>query len=84
MESYNENSTSSTKNNKARSNKSNGHDYLLESESDVDMLYFPIYEGESFTFFNAIFNGADSFISIGVALLFIYNSYVFPKENKEG
>jgi len=25
----------------------------------VDMLYFPMYQGESFTFFNAIFNGAD-------------------------
>ncbi len=46
----------------------------------VDMLYFPIYEGESFTFFNAIFNGADSWITIGVALLFIYNKQAFPKE----
>lgn len=46
----------------------------------VDMLYFPIYEGESFTFFNAIFNGADSFITIGVALLFIFNKQAFPKE----
>jgi len=49
----------------------------------VDMLYFPIYEGESFTFFNAIFNGADSFITIGVALLFIYSKQAFPKEEKE-
>jgi len=48
----------------------------------VDMLYFPMYEGESFTFFNAIFNGADSWISIGVVLLFIYNKYAFPKEVK--
>lgn len=48
----------------------------------VDMLYFPIYEGEKFTFFNAIFNGADSFITTGVALLIIYNKYAFPKENK--
>lgn len=46
----------------------------------VDMLYFPIYEGESFTFFNAIFNGADSFITIGVILLFIFNKQAFPKE----
>lgn len=45
----------------------------------VDMLYFPIYEGESFTFFNAIFNGADSFITIGVILLFIFNKQAFPK-----
>ncbi|REH56633.1 signal peptidase II [Tenacibaculum gallaicum] len=49
----------------------------------VDMLYFPIYEGESFTFFNAIFNGADSWITIGVALLFIFNKQAFPKEEKE-
>ena len=49
----------------------------------VDMLYFPLYEGESFTFFNAIFNGADSWITIGVILLFIFNKQAFPKEEKE-
>ena len=49
----------------------------------VDMLYFPMYESESFTFFNAIFNGADSWISIGVVLLFIFNKQAFPKEVKE-
>lgn len=49
----------------------------------VDMLYFPMYEGESFTFFNAIFNGADSWISIGVVLLFIFHKQAFPKEEKE-
>jgi len=49
----------------------------------VDMLYFPLYKGESFTFFNAIFNGADSWITIGVALLFIFNKYAFPKTKKE-
>ncbi|MDX8554806.1 lipoprotein signal peptidase [Tenacibaculum sp. 1B UA] len=48
----------------------------------VDMLYFPIYEGESFTFFNAIFNGADSWITIGVALLFLFNKQAFPKEEE--
>jgi len=48
----------------------------------VDMLYFPIYEGENFTFFNAVFNGADSFITIGVALLFIFNKQAFPPEKK--
>ena len=49
----------------------------------VDMLYFPIYEGESFTFFNAIFNGADSFITIGVALLFIFNKQAFPNDKPQ-
>ena len=48
----------------------------------VDMLYFPIYVGETFTFFNAIFNGADSFITIGVILLFIFNKQAFPPEEK--
>ena len=48
----------------------------------VDMLYFPMYEGESFTFFNAIFNGADSWITIGVILLFLFNKHAFPKEEK--
>lgn len=46
----------------------------------VDMLYFPMYKGENFTFFNAIFNGADSCISIGVVLLFLFNKHAFPKE----
>ncbi len=46
----------------------------------VDMLYFPMYEGEHFTFFNAIFNAADSWITIGVGLLFIYSKYAFAKE----
>lgn len=57
----------------------------------VDMLYFPMWEGilpnwipfvggDHFTFFNAIFNGADSFITIGVLLLFIFNKQAFPKE----
>ncbi len=45
----------------------------------VDMLYFPLYKGENFTFFNAIFNGADSWISIGVILLFVYHKQAFPK-----
>ncbi len=49
----------------------------------VDMLYFPMYKGESFTFFNAIFNGADSWITIGVILLFILNKQAFPKEEKK-
>ena len=48
----------------------------------VDMLYFPMYEGESFTFFNAIFNGADSWITIGVILLFLFHKQAFPKEVK--
>jgi signal peptidase II len=58
----------------------------------VDMLYFPMWEGylpkwlpffggDYFTFFNAIFNGADSWITIGVIILFLFNKQAFPKED---
>ena len=57
----------------------------------IDMFYFPIWQGtlpdwipfiggDFFTFFQYIFNPADAFISIGVALLFIYSNHAFPKE----
>lgn len=57
----------------------------------VDMLYFPIWEGNlptwlpvvggnHFTFFNAIFNVADSAISIGVMILLVFSNVLFPKK----
>ena len=57
----------------------------------VDMFYFPMWQGtlpewipfvggDFFTFFQYIFNPADAFISIGVALLFIFSKEAFPKE----
>lgn len=57
----------------------------------VDMFYFPIWEGilpdwipfiggEMYTFFQYIFNPADSYITIGVVLLFIFSKQAFPKE----
>jgi signal peptidase II len=61
----------------------------------VDMFYFPFIEnailpewvpfigGEPFTFFQYIFNPADSYISIGVALLFIFSKQAFPKDEKK-
>lgn len=57
----------------------------------VDMLYFPLYNGtlpewipiwggKYFTFFDPVFNIADSAISVGVALLLIFNKKAFPKK----
>ena len=58
----------------------------------VDMLYFPFVEngtlpswipfigGKTFTFFNAIFNVADTAISTGVGILIFFNKKAFPKE----
>jgi signal peptidase II len=60
----------------------------------VDMFYFPMIQngvfpswipfigGETFTFFNAIFNVADFAISCGVGILIVFNKTVFPKEEK--
>lgn len=58
----------------------------------VDMLYFPLYDGilpewmpiwggERFVFFEPVFNIADSAISLGFALLILFNKKAFPKED---
>lgn len=61
----------------------------------VDMFYFPIYEGnfpewfpiwggEHFEFFNAIFNFADMAISFGVGIILVFQTYFFkPKANSQ-
>ncbi len=59
----------------------------------VDMLYFPIIEsewpswvpfwgGESFKFFAPIFNLADAAVTIGVALILIFQKRFFPKDDE--
>ena len=59
----------------------------------VDMLYFPLWKGylpewipfwggKYFTFFEPVFNIADSAISVGVAMLLLFSKRAFPKENK--
>lgn len=56
----------------------------------VDMLYFPIFEGnfpdwmpiwggKTFKFFNAIFNVADVSISTGIGILIVFNKKAFAK-----
>jgi len=58
----------------------------------VDMLYFPLYQGvlpewipvmggKYFTFFEPVFNVADSAICIAVTILIAFNKRVFPKED---
>mgnify|MGYP001206351727 FL=1 len=56
----------------------------------VDMLQFPMFSwewpswipyfgGESFTFFEPVFNIADSVITIGITMMIIFNKSFFPK-----
>jgi signal peptidase II len=59
----------------------------------VDMFYFPLWKGyfpdwvpvwggEYFIFFRPVFNVADSAISIGVALILIFQAAIFKTEEK--
>ncbi len=60
----------------------------------VDMLYFPLYDGvlpswipfwggDHFSFFDPVFNFADTAISTGVILLLLFNKKAFPNEDKQ-
>lgn len=57
----------------------------------VDMLYFPLWQGylpewlpirggQFFTFFEPVFNIADSSITIGFILMLLFNRHAFKKE----
>jgi len=67
-----------------------GYSSLLHGKV-VDMLYFPVIKGhfpswfpfwggEDFLFFRPVFNIADSAITIGVALILIYQKRYFKEE----
>ncbi|WP_421920985.1 lipoprotein signal peptidase [Marinifilum sp.] len=60
----------------------------------VDMLYFPLikgtfpdwfpfWKGEQFVFFRPVFNVADSYITIGVAFILLFQRKYFIKDQKD-
>lgn len=70
-----------------------GYGTLLHGKV-VDMLYFPLWKGylpewipiwggKYFTFFEPVFNIADSSITIGFVLMILFNREVFKKEEKK-
>ena len=69
----------------------NGYESLFYGHV-VDMLQFPMFSwewphwipyfgGESFTFFEPVFNIADSAISIGVGIMLVFNRKIYPENS---
>ena len=74
--------------NVASFNPGNGYETLFHGNV-VDMLQFPMLTwewpnwlpfvgGESFTFFEPVFNIADTAISTGVGIMLVFNKRIFP------
>ena len=70
--------------------KSGGYESIFYGKV-VDMIQFtfyddvlpdwiPIWGGKHFSFFDPVFNIADSAISVGVFLLIVFNKKAFPKK----
>ncbi len=49
----------------------------------VDMLYFPIIRTETFTFFEPVFNVADSCVTVGAFYLILFQWKFFTTEEKK-
>ena len=43
--------------------------------------WIPYFGGESFTFFEPVFNIADSAISIGVGIMLVFNRKIYPENS---
>lgn len=70
-----------------------GYSSLLHGKV-VDMLYFPVFKGvlpdwipfwggDYFVFFRPVFNIADTSITVGVALIIIFQSVIFKHDESE-
>ena len=77
--------------NVAQFSPGNGYESIFHGHV-VDMLQFPMLTwewpiwlpyigGESFTFFEPVFNIADSSISIGVGIMLLFNKKIFPQNS---
>ena len=77
--------------NVAQFNPGNGYESLFHGHV-VDMLQFPMVSwewpkwlpylgGESFTFFEPVFNIADTSISTGVGIMLLFNKKIYPQNS---